>query len=105
MCVQCGAGRGQGIVVCFIISFFTNAGKGMFNWIVSFILSVYLLAGKERIKTGSTRFLKAIMPEKKYESLNSFLIHCDAVLNRYIVFTIIDALIVGTVNARNTRGV
>ncbi|MBQ3948233.1 MAG: AI-2E family transporter [Ruminococcus sp.] len=82
-----------------IINFFTNAGKGMFNWIVSFILSVYLLAGKERIKTGSTRFLKAIMPEKKYESLNSFLIHCDAVLNRYIVFTIIDALIVGTVNA------
>lgn len=82
-----------------IINFFTTAGKGMFNWIVAFILSVYLLAGKERIKTGSTRLMKATMSPSKYEHTISFLKHCDAVLNRYIVFTIIDALIVGTINA------
>ncbi|MBQ9807537.1 MAG: AI-2E family transporter [Ruminococcus sp.] len=82
-----------------IINFFTTAGKGMFNWIVAFILSVYLLAGKERIKTGSTRLMKAVMAKPKYDALIYFLKHCDAVLNRYIVFTVIDALIVGTVNA------
>ena len=71
----------------------------MFNWIVAFILSVYLLAGKERIKTGSTRLMKAVMAKPKYDALIYFLKHCDAVLNRYIVFTVIDALIVGTVNA------
>lgn len=82
-----------------IISIFTTAGKGMINWLIAFILSVYLLAGKERLLHGSERLMKALMSEKKYNALASFLYHCDRVLNRYIVFTLIDAIIVGTVNA------
>lgn len=82
-----------------IIGFFTSAGKGMFNWIVAFILSVYLLAGKERIKSGSERLMRALMAENKYNALVGFVQHCDAVLNRYVVFTIIDALIVAFLNA------
>ncbi len=82
-----------------IIGFFTSAGKGMFNWIVAFILSVYLLAGKERIKSGSARLMRALMAENKYNALVGFVQHCDAVLNRYVVFTIIDALIVAFLNA------
>lgn len=82
-----------------IISLSTNAGKGVVNWVVSFILSVYFLIGKDKIKGGLKKFMSVTMRSDVYSTSISFFSHCDAILNRYIIFDLIDGLIVGVLNA------
>lgn len=82
-----------------IINISTSAGKGVINWFIAFILSVYLLGAKHRLKAGFKRFLRALLSKKHYENACSFLGHCNNILNRYVIFDLIDGLIVGTVNA------
>ena len=45
------------------------------------------------------RLLKALLSQKHYKSASTFLSHCNGILNRYVIFDLIDGLIVGTVNA------
>ncbi|MBQ8959994.1 MAG: AI-2E family transporter [Ruminococcus sp.] len=82
-----------------IINFSTNAGKSVVNWVIAFILSIYLLGAKNRLKAGLKRLLRASLSKKHYKSTASFLSHCNDILNRYVIFDLIDGLIVGTVNA------
>ena len=82
-----------------IISASTTAGKGVVNWIVAFIISVYLLAAKDRLKKGAKQFMYAAMKKDVYESSLTFLSRCNDILNRYIIYDLIDGLIVGFINA------
>lgn len=82
-----------------IINISTTAGKGVVNWFIAFILSIYLLASKKKIKEGIKRFIKAILNDTHYSAASSFLSHCNKILNRYIIFDLIDSLIVGSANA------
>ena len=82
-----------------IISASTSAGKSVVDWIISFIISVYLLTAKDRIKTGSKQFMSATMKKDVYDSTLTFLTRCNEILNRYIIFDLIDGLIVGATNA------
>lgn len=82
-----------------IISVSTTAGKGVFNWFLACILSVYLLAAKQRIKNGLRRFLKAVFQPEFFEICWDFLHHCNTILNRWIIFNLIDSLIVGGATA------
>ena len=82
-----------------ILSTTVGAGRGVVTFALGFILSVYLLAEKSSLKSGSKRFLMALMGDARFTDFSVFLRHCDAILNRYIVFNIIDCLIVGVLNA------
>lgn len=82
-----------------IINISTNAGKSVVNWVIAFILSIYLLGAKNKLKAGVKRLLKALLSQKHYKSASTFLSHCNDILNRYVIFDLIDGLIVGTVNA------
>lgn len=82
-----------------IINISTNAGKSVVNWVIAFILSIYLLGAKNKLKAGVKRLLKALLSQKHYKSASTFLSHCNGILNRYVIFDLIDGLIVGTVNA------
>lgn len=82
-----------------IISASTSAGKSVVDWIISFIISVYLLTAKDRLKTGSKQFMSATMKKDVYDSTLTFLTRCNEILNRYIIFDLIDGLIVGATNA------
>jgi predicted PurR-regulated permease PerM len=46
-----------------------------------------------------TRLLRAALPEKRFEGLKAFLKRCHVILNRYIVYNLLDSLIVGGINA------
>jgi predicted PurR-regulated permease PerM len=59
---------------------------------------VYLLASKESLKNGTKRFLQALLPEKRYQVAMGFLTRCNSILQRYIVFSILDAIIIGGAN-------
>ncbi|HBB18882.1 MAG TPA: AI-2E family transporter [Ruminococcus sp.] len=82
-----------------IINISTNAGKSVVNWVIAFILSIYLLGAKNKLKAGVKRLLKALLSPKHYKSASTFLSHCNGILNRYVIFDLIDGLIVGTINA------
>ncbi|MCR4887913.1 MAG: AI-2E family transporter [Ruminococcus sp.] len=82
-----------------IISASTTAGKGVVNWVIAFVISVYLLSAKSKIKKGLKKLMRATMRRDVYETSRVFLSRCNDILNRYIIFDLIDGLIVGVTNA------
>jgi predicted PurR-regulated permease PerM len=78
----------------------TTAGVGSFvgRLFIAFLLSMYFLAGKENLKRGGVRFLKAGFKDN-YPKVRHFIKRSDEILNCYIVYNLIDAMIVGIVNA------
>ncbi len=82
-----------------ILSSSMNVGRTLIQVAIAFMLSMYLLADKTRLKSGSKRLLKGILGEAKYEGVLKFLRRCNSILNRYIVFNLIDSLIIGIANA------
>lgn len=81
-----------------ILSSSMNVGRTLIQVAIAFMLSMYLLADKARLKSGSKRLLKGILGEAKYEGVLKFLRRCNSILNRYIAFNLIDSLIIGIVN-------
>ena len=82
-----------------IVSASRGVGRNLVNLFLALILSFYLLGSKESIKAGSKRLMKAALPDRLYEAIRTFLNRCNSILVRYIVFSILDAIIVGGVNA------
>lgn len=82
-----------------ILATSADAGKGLIKWAIAFLLSIYLLIDKEKLKAAGKRFLKAVMKPERYDRSVVFLRRCDFVLSRYIVFNLVDSLIVGAANA------
>lgn len=82
-----------------ILSASANAGKNIFQWGIAFMLSIYIIAEKAKLKAGFKRLLKAVFGEKRYVGVSDFLRKCDKIFNRYIVYSIIDAIIIGGANA------
>ena len=75
------------------------SGKGIANWLIAFILAVYMLMAKNSLKEGAVRLLKAVMPQKRFNTVTTFFARCDRILVQYIVFSLLDSLIVGAANA------
>ena len=82
-----------------ILSTSVGVGRGAIQFLIGFLLSIYLLGDKSRLKNGSRRLLIASLGGAKYEKLAKVLRRCHAILNRYIVFNLLDSLIVGGANA------
>lgn len=82
-----------------IINAGAAAGKGIATWLIAAILSVYMLANKESLKEQVLRLMKAIFPDRELGSVLRFLSRCDSILIKYIVFSLIDSLIIGVINA------
>lgn len=81
-----------------ILSATAGVGKALGTLFIAFLLSIYFLAEKDNLKGGVIRFLKAVC-KGKYEDVKYVLKRSDYILSRYIVFNIIDSLIIGIVNA------
>ena len=82
-----------------ILSTSVGVGKGAVQFLIAFMLSIYLLADKARLKEGGKRILFACFGGAKYRDLLKVLRRCHSILNRYIVFNLLDSLIIGGVNA------
>ena len=82
-----------------ILSASAAVGKNLMNWVIALILSVYLLSSKDSLKAGVSRLLRALMPRKRYDGFVTFFSRCDKILIRYIVYSLLDAAIVGMANA------
>ncbi len=73
-------------------------GTKLFDWIISFILAIYLMLDNQRIKREFVRFLRALMPHPVYDSFSSFWRRCNKILVRYIACDLIDGMIIGAFN-------
>ncbi|MCR5234990.1 MAG: AI-2E family transporter [Lachnospiraceae bacterium] len=82
-----------------ILDISANAGKSVAHWLIAFVLSIYLLAEKKKIKAAASRLLRAVFRKDVYDEVCVFLRKCDDIFNRYIVFNLIDSFIIGIMNA------
>ena len=82
-----------------ILNVSAAAGREIVTWAIAFILSVYLLASKASLKRGAIALLRALLPERRYVPFVTFLSRCDKILVRYVIFSLLDALIIGAANA------
>ena len=82
-----------------ILSISMAAGRSLINWMLALILSVYLLAAKDRLVKGLKRFLYACVPEHRQKKVGEFLTRCNAILGRYVAFSVLESVIIGVANA------
>ena len=75
------------------------AGKGVVSWLIAFILSIYIMAEKRRLKAGIIRLMRAMFHKERFNDICIFLRKCDRILNRYIIYNFIDSFVVGITNA------
>jgi predicted PurR-regulated permease PerM len=81
-----------------IMSATADVGSGVAQAFIALLLSIYFLAEKDKLKDGGARFLKALCKDQ-YEKVEYVIKESDKILNCYIVYNLIDALVVGIVNA------
>jgi len=82
-----------------ILEHSATAGKGLFDFCIAIILCIYFLMSKKPVSEFCHRLLAAITSPQKCTQTESFLSRCNVILSQYVVYNIIDALIIGTVNA------
>ena len=82
-----------------ILATSASAGKSVIEFFIAFILSFYLLGEKDKIKSGLTNLFRVITPKEKFNERMAFLKKCNSILNRYVIYNLIDSLIIGTANA------
>lgn len=82
-----------------ILTTSVNVGKGIFRWIIAFILSIYLISEKETLRNGMRRLMKGLFGEERYEGVRVILHTCDEIFSKYIIFNVIDSIIIGALNA------
>jgi len=81
-----------------VLSTSMSAGKGIFRWVVAFMLAIYFLIEKDNLRKGAARFIRAVAGEEKYAEITVFLSKSNDVFKRYIVFNLIDSAIIGITN-------
>ena len=82
-----------------ITAFMAGILKGTINIVIGAVLAIYLLAAKETLKKDFKIFLSALLMDDKLNSVLYFAKRCNFILNRYLVFSLLDSLIVGVINA------
>ncbi|MBR3533517.1 MAG: AI-2E family transporter [Clostridiales bacterium] len=76
----------------------TDAGKGVMHLLIAIIVAIYLTSEKLKLKAGLKRLLKALFDKDRYKTVSTFLNKCNTIFTRYIIFSLVDALIIGIVN-------
>ncbi len=75
-----------------------SIGTRFFNFLVAFILAIYFLLDKTRLMDGCSWLLSFIIKESRYEGVSRFLSRCNKILIEYVIYDLIDGLIVGVAN-------
>lgn len=69
--------------------------KGVVNFLIAFIFSIYLLIDKDRLFSAFTRVFRIFFSEEKLTSMKVHLNRCHEILSGFIVGKIIDSIIIG----------
>ena len=81
-----------------IMTVTAGIGLGAVTWMIALLLSMYILAEKSMLKSGLKNLLQATLEKEQYVETVKFLSRSNNILNRYIVFNLVDAFIIGMLN-------
>ncbi len=82
-----------------ILNSAANSGKGIITVVVAAILAVYLLIDKKRVLSAWWRLVRSTLPAERADGFMDFALRCDTILMSFLGQTLLDALIVGVLNA------
>ncbi len=82
-----------------VISASYNIGLGALNLLIGFVLAIYFLLDKKNMLMGVDRLRRALLTDKAYTKQTVFWSRCHKILIRYITYNLLDALIIGILNA------
>ena len=82
-----------------LLSSAANSGKQILSTVIALILAVYLLMNKTGVLRGAKRLIRALMRRETSEGFFRFLSRCDSILMRFLGQSLLDAFIVGAINA------
>ncbi|MCR5674320.1 MAG: AI-2E family transporter [Lachnospiraceae bacterium] len=77
----------------------TSIGSSVVDAVLAFIVAIYFLAAKHRMKAMISRFLHLILSDARYERASGYWKRCNEIFIRFIAYDLLDALIVGVVNS------
>lgn len=72
-----------------------NITSGLFNYLLGFIISLYLLSDKEMFKTGTEKLLRLAMKDATVDKIKDFAREADDLFGRFIVGKSLDSFIIG----------
>ncbi len=78
-----------------IFDYSVRFGSSLVTIIMAFIVSIYMLQGKERLLRQSRKLLYAVFTPKKAEELRFIVTHSNKVFSGFIIGKAIDSLIIG----------
>ena len=76
-----------------------SMGSRILNLLLGFILAIYFLNGRERIVGGINRLRHAMYNDETYNARTKFFTRCNQIITKFVVYDLLDALIVGIANA------
>lgn len=76
-----------------------SMGSRIINLVIGFILAIYFLSGKEKIMNEIKRLRHAMYDDETYDSRTKFFKRCNDIMLNFVIYDILDALIVGLANA------
>lgn len=78
------------------VSIFSGLTKGLMNFILAFIFSIYLIMGKEKIGRTLDRLMLAFLPEKFVTKTHYVLRETNQVFSSFIAGQVLEGFILGT---------
>lgn len=78
-----------------VIDVSMNVGSGVVNALMSLVASVYMLAGKDRLKRQTKKAVYALIPRRQAERILDIGRRCNATFSGFINGKILDSAIIG----------
>lgn len=83
-----------------IQSTLSNVGGHVWAWVLGLIFAVYFLAGKEDICQSCKNMLRGLVRgQERYEEVLGHIKKIDNILIKYVIFSLIDAVLIGSITA------
>ncbi|MBR4530774.1 MAG: AI-2E family transporter [Lachnospiraceae bacterium] len=76
----------------------SSIGSGVFDAVLAFIVAIYILADKYRLKALLRRLLHLFLSDSRYDFLVTYWKRCNDIFVRFIVFDLLDGVLVGVIN-------
>lgn len=80
-----------------VFGYIMGLTSSIYNWIIGFIVSVYMLSGKENLQRQSKKVLKAFLPKKWMGTVMEVTGRTNYTFNCFIKGTLIDSTVVGVI--------
>jgi predicted PurR-regulated permease PerM len=73
-------------------------GKSIASWVIGAIFAIYFLIDKDRLKNAGSTLLRSFVLDRTYRNYVVFWERSNQILIRYIVYDVLDGLIIGVTN-------